>query len=531
MKCSLLTLSCALDGELSRERQLELDAHLITCERCKTGMRYLREETERISMLAPVHLSAGTATALLERSRVLMFVGAPSQLAQTKEGAATADEPLLAAPDPFGALGIGAAILDSPHPSEAPVITPEEEVGEEPVPDLEHGSEFEAEEADQSDADALAAIPEELWLADAPEEPAGEAVESEPTALEQPSPEIAWDSSAPVEESPPAALESADEVSDVDPTEAEPVFGPSPDPTPDDRPSTIVVPGWEPATELKVPWRDIPAATPAADTWVPDLTTLPISRDASPLPPATPFAASAPPARPAAAAVPGLLADGEPGGLDRERPRRSTGGGARRPIAPKSGGDGTEARSWTRTGLIAVAALAVVLILWNVTHGASKATGSHHPRGQATPISSAKPSPSPTTSPAATPSPLALTGSQTVGSNGSGYQLQTVRYGVHGDQYWVVFQMVQGSGSPQITCSFDGPQTIYVEMQGVAPSKTAPPQPPAGADVSSITIGHVSGFTGAVYIIHLTKAMQVSPSLVTGTEAGGSGERYLDILQ
>jgi hypothetical protein len=118
-----------------------------------------------------------------------------------------------------------------------------------------------------------------------------------------------------------------------------------------------------------------------------------------------------------------------------------------------------------------------------------------------------------------------------VGSNGSGYQLQTVRYGVHGDQYWVVFQMVQGSGSPQITCGFDGPQTLYVEMRGVAPSTTAPPQPPAGADVSSITIGHVSGFTGAVYILHLTKAMQVSPSLVPGTETGGPGERYLDILQ
>ena len=80
MKCSLLTLSCALDGELSRERQLELDAHLITCERCKTGMRYLREETERISLLAPVRLSEDKATALLERSRVLVSVNGPTLL-------------------------------------------------------------------------------------------------------------------------------------------------------------------------------------------------------------------------------------------------------------------------------------------------------------------------------------------------------------------------------------------------------------------------------------------------------------------
>ncbi|MGC1183936.1 MAG: zf-HC2 domain-containing protein [Candidatus Dormiibacterota bacterium] len=525
MKCSLLTLSCALDGELSRERQLELDAHLITCERCKTGMRYLREETERISLLAPVRLSGGTASALLERSRVVVSAGMSSALTGGEEADDEAGESILAAPDPFGALGIGPAILEEPATAELPTTAAAEEIAEDSAPELEQGSAYGALEADRSDLDALAAVPEELWLAEAPEE-----VTPEIVAPDQAPTDVAWASSAALEEIQASAPGPEPESPSQDPAEAEPVFGDLEDTTSTNRPSSIVVPGWEPATEIKVPWRDIPPATPTADTWTPDLTTLPLSRDASPPPPATQFAASAPPARPAAAAIPGLQADREPVVVDREIPRRTGGGGSRRPIAPKSGGDGPEARSWTRTGLIAVAALAVVLILWNVTHGSGKTPVSHHARGQATPLSSAKPSPSPSTGPTATPTPFALTGTQTVGSTGSGYQLQTVRYGVHGSQYWVVFQMVQGSGSPQITCGFDGPETLYVEMKGVAPG-TSVAQPPPGAVVSSISIGHVSGFTGAVYILHLTKPMQVSPSLLPGTESGGAGERYLDILQ
>ena len=119
MKCSLLTLSCALDGELSRERQAELDAHLITCERCRTGMRYLREETERISLLSPVHLSDDKATALLERARVLIAVtGHPPTNGFESSVAEPAQEPR-AAPDPFDAMGLEAAIIDLPLASAA----------------------------------------------------------------------------------------------------------------------------------------------------------------------------------------------------------------------------------------------------------------------------------------------------------------------------------------------------------------------------------------------------------------------------
>ena len=527
MKCSLLTLSCALDGELSRERQLELDAHLITCERCKTGMRYLREETERISLLAPVRLSEDKATALLERSRVLVSVNGPTLLGGPDPSDAGVTQQLRTPPDPFGSLGISAAILDLPPTPEPAAATPPYEVEEEspaepasadsaePGPELEHGSAFEAEEADHSASGALGAVPEELWLADAAEEVATQSATEPPDSSdEQASPAFPEEDTLSPSDSPPPAVEHW---------------------ASDTRPSSIVVPGWEPATELKMSWGDIPAATPSADTWAPDLTGIPVSRESAPEPPPAPFPAAPPPTRPAAAAVPGLQADRRPSSPGREAPRRSAGGSFRRPSAPKSAGDGREARSWTRTGLIAMAALAAVLIAWNFTHGSKPAATHHH---QASPSASAQPSPSGTAAPSPTPTPtptptstpLALTGVQTVGGTGSGYQVQTVRYGVHGSQFWVVFQMVQGSGSPQITAGFDGPETLYVEMQGVAPG-TQVPQPAAGTVVSSISVGHVAGFTGAVYVLHLTRAVQLSPSLLPGTDSGGAGERYLAILQ
>ena len=59
MRCSLLTLSSYLDRELPPDRAGELEAHLIACPRCSTGLGYLREEAERIRGLSvarvPVH--------------------------------------------------------------------------------------------------------------------------------------------------------------------------------------------------------------------------------------------------------------------------------------------------------------------------------------------------------------------------------------------------------------------------------------------------------------------------------------------
>lgn len=557
MKCSLLTLSCALDGELSRERQAELDAHLITCERCRTGMRYLREETERISLLSPVHLSDDKATALLERARVLIAVtGHPPTNGFESSVAEPAQEPR-AAPDPFDAMGLEAAIIDLPLPPQpvepaAPVEAEELTVESDGAdPELEHGSAFEATEADRSVADAIAAVPDSLWLPDTSEDseamiPTDEPVGAVETAEEQPL--------APAPE--PTQMLGAEptrqpEVSDPPAPSSSPSF--TEDAPPEARPSAMVIPGWEPATELNMPWTDIPPAAPSANTWAPDLAGVPVQRPSS-MPPPAPFPAAPPPTRPAAAAVPVIPTQLRTRAPERQAQRRPSlpafrwpsfslpnlslaslplADRIRWPRLPQTGTDGSDDRSWTRTGLIAVAALAAVLIAWNLTHASPKPAPSHHAGGPAAAASSPAPSPSaaatPTPTPA-TPAPVALSGVQTVGGAGSGYVVQIVRYGVHGSQFWVVFQMVQGSGAPKVTSGFDGPLTLYLEMPGVAPG-TPVAQPQAGAVVSSISVGRVPGFSGAVYVIHLTRAVKISPSLVPGTDTGGAGERYLAILQ
>jgi len=65
MKCSLLVLSSYLDGELEVRRQGELEAHLVGCQRCRSGLGYLREEVERVSALGRVSVAEHSVEALL----------------------------------------------------------------------------------------------------------------------------------------------------------------------------------------------------------------------------------------------------------------------------------------------------------------------------------------------------------------------------------------------------------------------------------------------------------------------------------
>ncbi len=56
MRCSLLALSSYIDAELEVAQTGELEAHLLACERCRTAVEHLREESERIGGLARVHI-------------------------------------------------------------------------------------------------------------------------------------------------------------------------------------------------------------------------------------------------------------------------------------------------------------------------------------------------------------------------------------------------------------------------------------------------------------------------------------------
>jgi hypothetical protein len=59
VRCSLLALSSYIDGELEMEPTGELEAHLLACDRCRTAIGHLREESERIRGLARVHIPDG----------------------------------------------------------------------------------------------------------------------------------------------------------------------------------------------------------------------------------------------------------------------------------------------------------------------------------------------------------------------------------------------------------------------------------------------------------------------------------------
>ena len=77
MKCSLLTLSSYVDGELDAARQAEVDAHLVGCDRCRKGVECLREESEGFGALGRLHISDDGVHAFMEQ---LGLVGADDVL-------------------------------------------------------------------------------------------------------------------------------------------------------------------------------------------------------------------------------------------------------------------------------------------------------------------------------------------------------------------------------------------------------------------------------------------------------------------
>jgi hypothetical protein len=67
VRCSLLALSSYLDAELEVAQTGELEAHLLACDRCRTAIDHLREESERIGGLARVHIPDGAVHELFSQ--------------------------------------------------------------------------------------------------------------------------------------------------------------------------------------------------------------------------------------------------------------------------------------------------------------------------------------------------------------------------------------------------------------------------------------------------------------------------------
>lgn len=85
MRCSLLTLSTYVDGELTPDRAGELEAHLVACQRCSDGLGYLREEQQHIRRLAPVHAGANSTNELL----AVVGIAMPAPQTEVAKPAAT----------------------------------------------------------------------------------------------------------------------------------------------------------------------------------------------------------------------------------------------------------------------------------------------------------------------------------------------------------------------------------------------------------------------------------------------------------
>ena len=115
MKCSLLTLSCYLDGELEARRTGEVEAHLVGCERCRNGLGHLREEVSRIGALARVRVPDHSAHLMLAQIGLLPEDAALPDRGQPVDDVEAVDDV------PWLAARSGAALPWSPRRPEAGV--------------------------------------------------------------------------------------------------------------------------------------------------------------------------------------------------------------------------------------------------------------------------------------------------------------------------------------------------------------------------------------------------------------------------
>jgi hypothetical protein len=124
MRCSLLALSSYIDTELDLEPAGELEAHLVACERCRTAIGHLREESARIGGLARVHVPDDAVHDLFSQ------IGLIAEEDDLPKGPVHRDRPApVEAPPWFGAER-GAALPWAPRPTVHDHAQPRELIGE-----------------------------------------------------------------------------------------------------------------------------------------------------------------------------------------------------------------------------------------------------------------------------------------------------------------------------------------------------------------------------------------------------------------
>jgi hypothetical protein len=109
MRCSLLALSSYIDAELDPEPNGELEAHLVACERCRTAIGHLREESGRIGDLARVHVPDDAVRDLFSQ------IGLIAEEDDLPEGPVRHDRPASVEAPPWFGAERGAALPWSPR--------------------------------------------------------------------------------------------------------------------------------------------------------------------------------------------------------------------------------------------------------------------------------------------------------------------------------------------------------------------------------------------------------------------------------
>jgi anti-sigma factor RsiW len=93
VKCSLLSLSTYIDGELAADRKAELDAHLVGCGRCSVGAATLREEKTRLGQLARVRVAPQSARLMLEQVGITGVLDLPGVASSAAPAVPPLDQP------------------------------------------------------------------------------------------------------------------------------------------------------------------------------------------------------------------------------------------------------------------------------------------------------------------------------------------------------------------------------------------------------------------------------------------------------
>ncbi len=124
MRCSLLALSSYIDTELDAEPAGELEAHLVACDRCRTAIGHLREESERIGSLARVHVPDDAVHELFSQ------IGLIAEEDELPEGPVHRDRPARVEAPPWFGAERGAALPWAPRPTGHEQTQPRELVGE-----------------------------------------------------------------------------------------------------------------------------------------------------------------------------------------------------------------------------------------------------------------------------------------------------------------------------------------------------------------------------------------------------------------